>query len=54
MYYDIFPDGVFHVENAGGMIDEVLNQRVWIGCFFPGSLMAERLHFVAWWRLWGR
>ncbi len=33
MHYDMFPHGVFHVENAGGMIDDVLDQRVWIGCF---------------------
>ena len=33
MHYQMFPHGVFHVENAGGMIDEVLDQRVWIGCF---------------------
>jgi kynurenine formamidase len=29
----LFPRGVFHAENVGGMIDEVLNQKVWIGCF---------------------
>ena len=33
MHYDMFPHGVFHVENAGGMIDEVLDQRIWVGCF---------------------
>ena len=33
MHYQLFPHGVFHVENAGGMIDEVLDQRLWIGCF---------------------
>ena len=29
----LFPHGVFHAENVGGQIDEVLNQRVWLGCF---------------------
>jgi kynurenine formamidase len=29
----LFPRGVFHVENVGGEIDLVLNQRVWVGCF---------------------
>lgn len=29
----LFPRGVFHVENIGGQIDEVLDQRVWVGCF---------------------
>jgi len=29
----LFPRGVFHVENVGGMIDEVLNMRVWFGAF---------------------
>ena len=33
MHYQLFPHGVFHVENAGGMIDEVLDMRLWIGCF---------------------
>lgn len=29
----LFPHGVFHVENIGGQIDEVLDQRIWVGCF---------------------
>jgi kynurenine formamidase len=29
----LFPKGVFHVENLGGEIDLVLDQRVWVGCF---------------------
>lgn len=29
----LFPHGVFHVENLGGQIDEILDQRVWVGCF---------------------
>ena len=29
----LFPKGVFHVENVGGMIDEVLDMRVWFGAF---------------------
>ncbi len=29
----LFPKGVYHVENVGGEIDRVLNQRVWVGCF---------------------
>ena len=33
MHVKLFPHGVFHAENVGGRIDEVLNQRVWLGCF---------------------
>ncbi len=29
----LFPKGVFHVENVGGEIDLILDQRVWVGCF---------------------
>ncbi len=29
----LFPKGVYHVENVGGEIDKVLDQKVWIGCF---------------------
>ena len=29
----LFPKGVFHVENVGGHVDLVLNQRVWVGAF---------------------
>jgi kynurenine formamidase len=33
MHIKLFPHGVFHAENVGGMIDRVLDQRVWVGCF---------------------
>lgn len=33
MHVKLFPHGVFHAENVGGQIDEVLDQRVWVGCF---------------------
>ena len=33
MHVKLFPHGVFHAENVGGRIDEVLNQKVWVGCF---------------------
>lgn len=33
MHYHLFPHLVFHAENVGGAIDEVLDQRVWIGCY---------------------
>jgi arylformamidase len=33
MHVKLFPHGVFHAENVGGQIDEVLDQRVWLGCF---------------------
>jgi kynurenine formamidase len=33
MHVKLFPKGVFHAENVGGQIDEVLDQRVWVGCF---------------------
>lgn len=33
MHIKLFPHGVFHAENVGGMIDQVLDQRVWVGCF---------------------
>lgn len=29
----LFPHGVFHIENLGGQIDEVLNQRITFGAF---------------------
>jgi len=32
MHVKLFPHGVFHAENVGGRIDEVLDQRVWLGC----------------------
>jgi arylformamidase len=33
MHVKLFPHGVFHAENVGGQIDEVLDQKVWLGCF---------------------
>ena len=33
-----------HAENAGGMIDEVLDQRLWIGCF-PWKFMSGEAAF---------
>jgi kynurenine formamidase len=33
MHVKLFPHGVFHAENVGGQIDEVLDQRIWLGCF---------------------
>ncbi|QIA27379.1 cyclase family protein [Thermaerobacter sp. PB12/4term] len=33
MHNFLFPHDLVHVENVGGDIDRVLNQRVWIGCF---------------------
>ncbi len=41
MHVKLFPHGVFHAENVGGQIDEVLDQRVWIGCF-PFRFKGER------------
>lgn len=33
MHTLLFPQGVVHIENAGGEIDRVLDQRVTVGCF---------------------
>jgi len=33
MHYDLFPHDIIHIENAGGEIDRVLDQRVTVGCF---------------------
>lgn len=33
MHNDLFAAGLIHAENAGGEIDEVLNERVVLGCF---------------------
>ncbi len=33
MHTLLFPYGVVHIENAGGEIDRVLDQRVTVGCF---------------------
>lgn len=32
-HYGLFKHGVFHLENIGGEIDKILNQKVYIGCF---------------------
>ncbi len=52
MHVKLFPRGVFHAENLGGQIDEVLDQRVWLGCFpfrFRGgeAAFARVVAFVA-------
>ncbi|MCK8825622.1 cyclase family protein [Fuchsiella alkaliacetigena] len=33
MHTKLFPEGIIHVENLGGEIDKILNQRIAIGCF---------------------
>jgi kynurenine formamidase len=33
MHLELFPAGLVHAENLGGQIEEVSNQRLWIGCF---------------------
>ncbi len=33
MHLDLFPEGLIHAENLGGAIDEISNQRKWIGLF---------------------
>ena len=33
MHTYLFPHDIVHVENLGGQIDEVLDQKVWFGCF---------------------
>jgi arylformamidase len=33
MHRMLFPHGIVHVENLGGQIDEVLDQRLTVGCF---------------------
>ncbi len=33
MHIHLFPHLVFHAENVGGEIDQVLDQRLWIGCY---------------------
>jgi kynurenine formamidase len=33
MHTLLFPHDVIHIENLGGQIDEVLDQRVHFGCF---------------------
>ena len=33
MHNKLFPEGIVHAENVGGDIEEVLNERVTLGCF---------------------
>jgi kynurenine formamidase len=33
MHRLLFPHGVVHIENLGGQIDEVLDERITVGCF---------------------
>ena len=33
MHTLLFTYGVIHIENLGGQIDEVLDQKVMVGCF---------------------
>jgi arylformamidase len=33
MHTLLFPHNIFHIENAGGEIDKILDQRVVVGCF---------------------
>lgn len=50
MHTYLFPHDIVHIENLGGQIDEVLDQRVWFGCFpwrFQGG-EAAFCRAVAW------
>lgn len=40
MHRELFKHGIIHVENLGGEIDKVLNERAMIGCF-PLKLVSE-------------
>ena len=44
MHYDLFPHEIIHIENAGGQIDRVLDQRVTVGCF-PWRFMGGEAAF---------
>jgi kynurenine formamidase len=44
MHYDLFPHEIIHIENAGGLIDRVLDQRVTVGCF-PWRFMGGEAAF---------
>ena len=44
MHYDLFPHEVIHIENAGGEIDAILDQRVQVGCF-PWRFMGGEAAF---------
>jgi kynurenine formamidase len=50
MHTYLFPHDIIHIENLGGQIDEVLDKRVWFGCFpwrFQGG-EAAFCRAVAW------
>lgn len=50
MHTYLFPHDIVHIENLGGQIDEVLDRRVWFGCFpwrFQGG-EAAFCRAVAW------
>ena len=50
MHTYLFPHDIVHIENLGGQIDEVLDQKVWFGCFpwrFQGG-EAAFCRAVAW------
>ncbi|HKV10593.1 MAG TPA: hypothetical protein VJ725_20800 [Thermoanaerobaculia bacterium] len=47
----LFPHGVFHAENVGGQSDEVLDKKVWLGCF-PSASRAARRPSRGSWRSW--
>ena len=44
MSYDLFPHDIIHIENAGGDIDRILDQRVTVGCF-PWRFMGGEAAF---------
>jgi kynurenine formamidase len=44
MHYDLFPHEIIHIENAGGQIDRVLDQRITVGCF-PWRFMGGEAAF---------
>ncbi len=44
MHYDLFPHEIIHIENAGGQIDRILDQRVTVGCF-PWRFMGGEAAF---------
>jgi len=48
MHYDLFPHEIIHIENAGGQIDQVLDQRVTVGCF-PWRFMGAKQRSAGLW-----
>ena len=44
MHYALFPHDIIHIENAGGEIDRILDQRVTVGCF-PWRFMGGEAAF---------